>query len=151
MHILFMFCLLFIPFFCLPPHLSFLSLDKNTCKLNISVIGASVLKLSPTASTSGSLLWLSKLLPALKAKQPCYCCVPQKKQHLWRWIHDVAKLRWLSYSVLCLVLMLTVMLLVFGSTSQSAVGTMETKANLFNMHYICKSPWLTFENKCTFT
>lgn len=87
-------------FLCLPPHLSFLSLDTNTCKLNISVIGASELKCSPTASMSGSLLWLSKLLPAVKAKQPCYYCVPQKKQHLWRWIHEVAKLKWLCYCVL---------------------------------------------------
>lgn len=68
---------------CLPHHLSFLSLDTNTCKLNISVTGASELKCSPTASMSGSLLWLSKLLPAVKSKHFCYYCIPQKKNNIY--------------------------------------------------------------------
>lgn len=111
----------------LPPHLSFLSLDKNTCKLNISVIGVSELKLSPTTSMSGSLLWLSKLLLAVKTKQPCYCCVPQKKQHLWSGQAEMTQL-------LCLILILTVgNLLLFGTIYRIIYGI-----NMFNILYFDK-------------
>ncbi len=127
-------------FLSLPPHLSFLSLDTNTCKLNISVIGVSELKLSPATSMSGSLLWLSKLLPAVKTKQPCYCCVPQKTTTLMKvdsWSGQAEMTQLLCF--LCLTLILTVGILLLFGTIYCIIYCI----NMFNILYIDKSTWLT--------
>lgn len=90
------------PFLRLPSNLSFLNLHTNAYKLNISVISASGWKFSPQRECV-RLSWLSKLLPAVKAKQPCYCCIPRRK-HLWSRTRRVAVLTQLLCS-LCLILM----------------------------------------------